>query len=91
MAPAITNIPSVGAPVISTTFPTRYALRIPPRLPSELISAIPVAAAGPRRSIGGSDQNTGRQPIVPVEASAMDASASVVSEAKTALRMYPMF
>ena len=52
-----TRPPSVE-PVASFTRPTRYGPTKPPRLPIELISAIPAAAAVPLSSAAGIAQNT---------------------------------
>ena len=46
-------------PVRSRTRPMRYGPTNPPRLPSELISAIAPAAAVPLKNVVGSDQKTG--------------------------------
>ena len=49
--------PYFESPVLSTNTPTAYGEANPPRLPSELISAMPDAAAAPARAAAGSSQN----------------------------------
>src|SRR5262245_63926942 len=45
--------------------PIAYGPAKPARLPIELISAMPPAAAAPERKAAGNVQNTGRQPKIP--------------------------
>src|SRR4051812_8986367 len=44
---------------------TMFCATKPPRLPTELIAAIPAAAVAPRRKVAGIDQNTGWAENVP--------------------------
>src|SRR4051795_5912615 len=46
-------------------YPIAYGPAKPDRLPMELMTAIPPAAAAPDRNAVGSVQNTGRQPNTP--------------------------
>ena len=48
--------PARASPVRSTRAPTAYGATNPPRLPSELIRAMPAAAAAPARAADGSSQ-----------------------------------
>src|ERR1700733_9963668 len=69
---AITNIPAIAVTramkysppaklcVVSFSQPTAMGPITPPRLPTELMSAIPAAAPLRLRNIDGSDQNVGR-------------------------------
>ena len=45
--------PYFESPVLSTSTPTAYGEANPPRLPSELISAMPDAAAAPAKAAAG--------------------------------------
>src|SRR5579875_3765597 len=49
---------------------------MPPRLATELIRAMPPAAAGPLRKVGGSVQNVGNMHFVPVSVRAAPATKS---------------
>jgi hypothetical protein len=48
--------PARASPVRSTSAPTAYGATNPPRLPNELIRAIPAAAAAPASAAFGSSQ-----------------------------------
>ncbi len=58
---------------MSTNTPTAYGEANPPRLPSELISAMPDAAAAPAKAADGSSQNgeiAAKMPIAPTQIAA---------------------
>src|SRR6476659_4187905 len=68
-AASISN-PYLESPVLSTNTPTAYGEANPPRLPSELISAMPDAAAAPANAAAGSSQNgeiAAKMPIAPTQ------------------------
>ena len=62
------HIPARLLPVRSDSAPVAYGAAKPPRLPNELISAIPPAAAAPVRNLGGSAQKMGRALKTPIAA-----------------------
>src|ERR1700749_36424 len=57
--------PAPKPPVLSLIQPIAYGPKKPARLPSELIAAIPPAAAAPDRKAAGNVQITGRHPKIP--------------------------
>src|SRR6185437_9061787 len=63
-----TNSPFEVEPVVSLTQPIRYGPPKPARLPIELISAIPPAAAVPDSHAVGSVQNTAKVQNTPMAA-----------------------
>src|SRR5690348_10076537 len=63
--PAISNSPPVKLPVASLIQPIAYGPAKPARLPIELITAMPAAAAVPDRTAVGNVQNTGSVPNTP--------------------------
>src|SRR5260370_34908464 len=65
---ASTNRPVEVLPVASFTQPIKYGPPNPARLPIELISAIPPAAAVPDSHAVGSVQNTAKVQKIPMEA-----------------------
>ena len=58
--------PAFSVPVASVSAPVMYGATKPARLPSELIYAIPAAAAVPVRKTLGSGQKTGSAPKMPI-------------------------
>src|SRR5687767_13809470 len=73
-APARTNIAASVEPVASMIEPIMYGLTKPARFPTELITAMPAAAAVPPRNDVGSDENNGAQVMTP--AAAIDSEIS---------------
>src|SRR5262245_40492766 len=63
--PAIRSRPAVKLPVASFIQPIAYGPAKPARLPIELITAMPAAAALPDKTAVGSVQNTGSVPNTP--------------------------
>jgi hypothetical protein len=59
----------LAVPVRSSSQPTTVSVTNPERFPSELISAMPAAAAAPRRYSVGSTQKTGTPAMIPALAS----------------------
>ena len=66
-AASISN-PDFELPVLSSNTPTAYGAANPPRLPSELISAMPDAAAAPANAAAGSSQNGEIAAKIPIAA-----------------------
>src|ERR1700754_2442297 len=64
-APDRHSRPAPKLPVLALIQPITYGPKKPDRLPSELIAAIPPAAAAPDRNAAGKVQITGRQPKMP--------------------------
>ena len=65
---ADTISPAVKLPVISRAKPIRVGPTNPPRLPIELIAAMPAAALRPDRNSVGKVQNGGRAAMTPAMA-----------------------
>ena len=71
---ATANNPAVNPPVTSFSYPITYGATKPARLPIELISAIPPAAAVPLGNAAGNVQNNGaiaNRPIAQTESEAI--------------------
>ena len=66
--PAITNKPMLVLLVRSLIHPTMKGLTKPARLPTELINAMPAAAAAPLKKAGGRHQNCARPVMMPIVA-----------------------
>src|SRR5216683_4037137 len=62
---AVANRPGVKLPVTSAGWPMRLGPTKPPTLPTELIRAMPPAAATPLRNDVGTVQKTGSMLMIP--------------------------
>src|SRR5262249_44992080 len=94
--PAMTKKPVVKLPVVDFTWPIMVGPNRPPRLATELMRAIPPAAAVPLRKEEGSVQKVGSMLFMPVRVSARprtksqgDETRAIVSQPRAARKAEP--